>query len=188
VLLYLKKEDFSMPRQYLYAPLVTAAVLLAILGCKPRAEAPSPASGEAPPARGPSEHFGLISASEFNVDNYKGQVLVLDFWATWCGPCKMEIPHLIELQEKYRDQGLVIVGITLDDDPDSCVPKYAAEVGMNYVNVRGTEQMKGEYNVIGLPTIVVFDRDGNKVLTRPGYIEKGQLEEIIQPLLTPPSS
>ncbi|UCH78968.1 MAG: TlpA family protein disulfide reductase, partial [Candidatus Coatesbacteria bacterium] len=156
-----------MPRQYLYAPLVVAAVLFAFLGCKPREEGPPPASGEAPPAKGLSGDFGLISASEFNVDDYKGQVLVLDFWATWCGPCKMEIPHLIELQDKYRAQGLVIVGITMDDNPDADVPPYAAEVGMNYVNVRGTEQMKGEYNVIGLPTIVVFDRDGNKVLTRP---------------------
>ena len=181
-----------MPRNLAAATLLVAATLFLFLGCKAKTEAPGgepPAvSGEAPPAGEVPEGFALMDASAFNVNDYKGRVLVLDFWATWCGPCKMEIPHLIELQEKYRDEGLTIIGITLDENPDKDVPPYAAEVGMNYVNVRGTDAMKSEYGVIGLPTIVVYDRDGNEVMKRPGYIEKDQLEGIIKPLLTPPSS
>lgn len=176
-----------MPRRPLIWPLVFALAAFSLSACKATREGPAPPGGETG-AAAPPEGFSLINASEFKVENYKGQVLVLDFWATWCGPCKMEIPHLIELQEKYRDQGLTIVGITLDDNPDECVPRYAAEVGMNYANVRGTDAMKGEYGVIGLPTIVIYDRDGNEVMKRLGYIEKDQLEAKIKELLTPASS
>ena len=117
-----------------------------------------------------------------------GRLVLVDFWATWCGPCKMEIPHLIELQEKYRDQGLTVIGITYDDNPDKDVPPYAAEVGMNYVNVRADDALKSKYAVIGLPTLIIYDRDGNEVMKRPGYIEKAELEAKITPLLAPASS
>ena len=177
-----------MLRNLAAASLLVAATLFLFLGCKNKAEAPpgslgggpSAASGEAPAAAEVPEGFGLMDAAAFNVNDYKGRVLVLDFWATWCGPCKMSIPHLIELQEEYGDQGLTVFGITVDDNPDKDVPPYAAEVGMNYVNVRAD-------GVFALPTLVIYDRDGNQVMKRPGYIGKDQLEEIIKPLLTPPS-
>ncbi len=175
-----------MPRKHLIWPLIFALCVLTLSACKTKTEGPAPSGDETAAATEPPEGFSLISASEFKVENYKGQVLVLDFWATWCGPCKMEIPHLIELQEKYRDQGLTIVGITVDDNPDKDVPPYAAEVGMNYVNVRGDDEMKGEFGIIGLPTIIIYDRDGNEVMKRPGYIEKDRLEAEIKPLLEPP--
>jgi thiol-disulfide isomerase/thioredoxin len=175
-----------MPRKYVAGLLAVSAIVFLLSACSPKTEEAAP-TGEAPPtaAAEAPEGFALMDASAFKVDNYKGQVLVLDFWATWCGPCKMEIPHLIELQKEYGEQGLTIVGITFDDNPDKDVPPYAAEVGMNYVNVRGTDQMKSDYAILGLPTIVIYDRDGNEVLKRPGYIEKDQLEATIKPLLAP---
>ena len=169
---------------------VILLVVAALVACQPRAVKPAtgaPAKGGAAGAT-PPEGFSLADASTFKVDNYKGKVLVMDFWATWCGPCKMEIPHLIELQKEFRDQGLVVVGITMDSTPDKDVPPYAASVGMNYANIKGTEELKAEYGVVGLPTIVIYDRAGNQVLKRSGYIEKDQLREIITPLLTPVSS
>ncbi len=174
-----------MPRGYLIWLTAFVTCISLCSACKPEREEGAPPGGEAAAPAEPPEGFSLIDASDFKVDNYKGQVLILDFWATWCGPCKREIPHLIELQENYRDQGLTIVGITLDDNPDKDVPPYAAEVGMNYVNVRGTEEMKGEYGIMGLPTIIIYDRDGNEVMKRPGYIGEKQLEETIKPLLAP---
>jgi thiol-disulfide isomerase/thioredoxin len=176
-----------MPHKHMIWPVVLAICISSFAACKAAREEAAPPGKEAAAAE-PPEGFWLIDASEFKVDNYKGQVLVLDFWATWCGPCKMEIPHLIELQEKYRDQGLTIVGITLDDNPDKDVPPYAAEVGMNYVNVRGNAELKSKYGVIGLPTIIVYDRDGNKVMNRAGYIGEKELEETIKPLLAPPAA
>lgn len=173
---------------------VLALCLVFLTACQPKKTSTPTAAGTAvegggTPA-GPSPDFKLVDASSFKVNDYKGKVLLMDFWATWCGPCKQEIPHLIELQNKYRDQGLVVVGITMDNNPDQDVPKYAAEVGMNYTNVKGNDQLKSEYGVIGLPTIVIYDKNGNKVFSRPGYIEKDILEKEIQPLLapTPPSN
>lgn len=178
-----------MPRKHLIWLLVLALGLFSLSACKTETEKPVPPGdnpGTATATETP-EGFSLMDGSEFKVENYKGQVLILDFWATWCGPCKMEIPHLIELQEKYRDQGLTVIGITYDDNPDRDVPPYAAEVGMNYVNVRADDALKAKYAVIGLPTLVIYDRDGNEVMKRPGYIEKGQLEATIKPLLAPPA-
>jgi len=175
-----------MPRGYLSWLIAFFMCISLCSACKAKREGPVPAGGEATAPNEPPEGFSLMSASDFKVGNYKGQVLVLDFWATWCAPCKMEIPHLVELQEKYRDQGLTIVGITLDDNPYRDVPPYAAEVGMNYVNVCGTRATAGEYGIFGLPTIIVYDRDGNEVMKRPGYIGKEQLEATVKPLLAPP--
>jgi len=166
-----------------------AALLTAFSGCKAKpgsTTAPSSGTETPPPEATVPAGFSLMDASAFNVANYKGQVLLLDFWATWCGPCKMEIPHLIELQKQYGDQGLRVIGITLDDNPDRDVPKYAAEVGMNYPNVRGNDKLKAEYGVVGIPTLVLYDREGNKVMSRAGYTEKKELEAKILPLLNPP--
>lgn len=180
-----------MTRKLAVGCAIVAALVVLLLGCQPGKKAGPPgtaAAGGGGAGGTPPADFKLLNAAEFNVANYRGQVLLLDFWATWCGPCKMEIPHLIELQKRYRDQGLVVVGITLDENPDKDVPKYAAEVGMDYANVRGTDALKAEYGVVGLPTIVIFDRAGNKVFNRAGYIEKDVLEKQLQPLLAPPSS
>jgi thiol-disulfide isomerase/thioredoxin len=183
-----------MPRRPLIWPLIFALGVFTLSACKATREEAAPSGDNStPPGENPGtatespEGFSLIDASEFKVENYKGQVLVLDFWATWCGPCKMEIPHLIELQEKYRDQGLTVMGITYDDNPDRDVPPYAAEVGMNYVNVRADDALKRAYNIVGLPTLFIYDRDGNEVMKRLGYIEKDQLEAKIKELLAPPA-
>ncbi len=172
--------------------LVMFSMSIVCLGaaCKPRTEVPAPTVGTATAAAaaGVPEGFALIDASAFNVADYKGRVLLLDFWATWCGPCKLEIPHLIELQNEYRDAGLTVVGINYDDNADEAAPPYAAKVGMNYLNVRGTDALKAEYGVIGLPTIVIYGRDGNIEMNRAGYVEKKVLVDKIEPLLKPPSS
>jgi len=175
------------------AVIIVLGLVLAGFGCKIKpgegrgtvATAPATAvegggKGATPPAG-----FKLVDASAFKVADYKGQVLVMDFWATWCGPCKMEIPHLIALQNKYRAQGLVVVGISMDDNPAEAVPPYAAEVGMNYTNVKGNDALETEYGVVGLPTIVIYDRNGNKVFSRPGYIEENVLEGEIRKYLGP---
>ncbi len=175
-----------MPRQHLIWPVIFALCICSLSACKAKREEPAPPGEETAAPAGAPEGFALIDASAFNVSDYKGRVLVLDFWATWCGPCKMAIPHLIELQEKYRDQGLTVIGITYDDNADKDVPLYAAEVGMNYVNVRADDELKRKYAVIGLPTIIIYDRDGNEIMKRPGYIGKDQLEAKIAPLLEPP--
>ena len=178
-----------MTKRVMLTAAAMASCLIFLVACQPKKTSTPTAAGTAVEGGGKtaglSPDFKLVDASSFKVNDYKGKVLLLDFWATWCGPCKQEIPHLIELQNKYRDQGFVVVGITLDSNPDQDVPKYATEVGMNYTNVKGNDQLKSEYGVIGLPTIVIYDRTGNKVFSRPGYIEKEILENELKRLLTP---
>ena len=95
------------------------------------------------------EGFELLPGDQFNAEDYKGKVLVVDFWATWCPPCKMEIPDLIEINDEYGDKGVVLIGITGDEDAEKSVPKFARESGLNYRNFIMTDAIDGEYNITG---------------------------------------
>src|SRR5216684_1205716 len=77
-----------------------------------------------------------VDNRDVSLSQYKGKVVVIDFWATWCGPCKVEIPHFVEFQEKYGKSGLQIVGISVDDTADKLVP-YVHDMKMNYPVLQG---------------------------------------------------
>jgi len=121
-----------------------------------------------------------------NVDEWNGKVLLVNFWATWCPPCKKEMPGFIELQDKYAADGFQVIGIALDD-PDS-VRDFADTLGVNYpvmaAEYAGLELSKAYGNHIGaLPYSVFVGRDGKITHTHTGELRKKQLEDIILPLL-----
>ncbi len=96
-------------------------------------------------------------------DQFKGKVLVVDFWATWCGPCRMEIPGYIELQKKYGKDGLVIIGVSCDQDKHAAqtVKNFVQKSGMNYVVVMGDEEVQAAFGGMdALPTTFIVDREG----------------------------
>jgi len=122
-----------------------------------------------------------------DTDKLKGKVLLVNFWATWCPPCKKEMPGFIELQDQYAQQGFQIVGIALDDE-DS-VRDFADTLGVNYPVMAAEYDgiaLSREYgNHIGaLPYSVFVDRRGTIIATKAGELTKSQVEKAIQPLLS----
>jgi len=121
-----------------------------------------------------------------NIDEWNGKVLLVNFWATWCPPCKKEMPAFIELQEEYKAQGFEVIGIALDDTES--VQNFVDTLGVNYTvmaaEYKGLDLSRKYGNRIGaLPFSVFVGRDGKIELTQAGELSKNQVAQIIQPLL-----
>ena len=132
-------------------------------------------------------NFTLKDANnrDVSLSKYKGKVLVIDFWATWCGPCKVEIPHFIEFQEKYGKAGLQIVGISVDDTADKLAP-YIRDMKMNYPVLQGLnhDEVQDAYGpIVGIPVSVMISRDGKICATHTGLTGKDVFEREIKALL-----
>ena len=117
--------------------------------------------------------------------DYAGNVILIDFWATWCGPCRIEIPGFIEMVENYGPQGFSVLGISIDDPADA-LQLYAEELGMNYPVLvgDGRDDVKDEYGpLIGFPTSYIIDRDGNLCHRHIGFTPKEQFIADVESLL-----
>jgi peroxiredoxin len=120
------------------------------------------------PAGKPAPDFTLPALDGKNVtlSDYHGQAVLLNFWATWCGPCKIEMPWFIELQKEYGPQGLQIVGVAMDDASKEEIQKFVQEMGVNYTVLLGKEAVGQQYGGVDvLPTTFFIDRDG-KIVSR----------------------
>jgi thiol-disulfide isomerase/thioredoxin len=118
------------------------------------------------------------------LSDFKGKVVILDFWATWCPPCRAEIPGFIALQKQYAAQGLTVVGVSLDTDGASVVKAFVKKAGMNYPIVLGDEKIASDYGgITAIPTTFVLDRNGNIVTSHQGYASQTVFESEIRPLL-----
>ena len=128
-----------------------------------------------------NDHLG----KRVELSQFKGKVLVLDFWATWCGPCKVEMPHFVEFQDKYGKDGLQIVGVSVDDTPDKLVP-FVTEMKINYPILQGLghDDLQDAYGpMVGIPLSVVISRDGRICATHAGLTGKDVFEREIKALL-----
>ena len=126
-----------------------------------------------------------VNGAPISLASYKGKVLLLDFWATWCGPCKVEIPGFIELQQKYGAQGLQIIGVSVDDTPEKLKP-YVTDMKMNYPVLQGLghDDLLDEYGtMISIPVSVIVSRDGRVCSRHMGLTEKDTFESRIKALL-----
>lgn len=130
--------------------------------------------------------FSLKDATGKTVklSDYRGKVVLLNFWATWCGPCKIEIPWFIEFQQQYKDRDFAVLGVSLDDDGWTSVKPYVEQKKINYRVMIGTEELSTLYGgVESLPTTFMIDRGGRIATMHEGLVSKGEYQTEIQDLL-----
>lgn len=138
-------------------------------------------------SRKPLPEVALTDSNGASVDlsAYKGRVVLLDFWATWCEGCKEEIPWFMEFQNKYNKTGLSVVGAALDDDGWKSVTPYLREHKINYRMVMGTFESAKQFGVAkGMPITLLIDRNGKIADVHPGMVDKAAFEREIQTLLS----
>ena len=147
------------------------------------------AAGNGCPANAKAANLNFTLKDTNNKDvklaSYKGKVILLDFWATWCGPCKVEIPWFIEFQNKYGRSGLQVVGVSVDDPLDKLKP-FIAQNKLNYTILQGLdrEDVQDAYGpMFGFPTTFVISRDGKICLKHVGLGPKASFENAIKALL-----
>jgi cytochrome c biogenesis protein CcmG/thiol:disulfide interchange protein DsbE len=143
---------------------------------------PPGAEGTAAPA------FTLPSLDGRSVSlaDFKGKVVIVNFWATWCPPCRAEIPDFVRFQSKYRDRGLAIVGLAMDAGGARDVRPFAEEMNINYTMLLGNDDIAQAYGgIVGIPTTFVVDRSGTIVKKFIGYTAPKVWEETLEPLLGP---
>jgi peroxiredoxin len=133
--------------------------------------------------------FALKDANGKTVQlsEYRGKVVLLNFWATWCGPCKVEIPWFVEFERKHKDQGFAVVGISMDEDGWQSVKPFISEEGINYRILMADESVAQLYGgVDSLPTTFILDRDGRIAATHLGLVSKSIYEHDLTELFDSP--
>ncbi len=123
------------------------------------------------------------AGSKIRLSDYRGKVVLVNFWATWCAPCKAEIPLLEEFEHAYASQGLTVIGVSMDERGWSSVRPFMEALTINYPVVIGNEGLASRYGMIGLPTTFLVDREGRIAATHIGIITRGDVENTIMRLL-----
>src|SRR5271157_1769006 len=137
----------------------------------------------------PAPDFELVSldGKKVRLSDYRGKAVLLNFWATWCSPCKVEMPWFVDLQNRYASDGLVILGIAMDDSDAPKIAQFASEMGVNYPVLLGTDQVSEQYgNVEFLPTSFYIDRDGKIVGKGTGLLARSEIEDNVRKALASP--
>ena len=127
-----------------------------------------------------------IDGKKLALSDYKGKVVLLDFWATWCTPCRAEIPHFVEMQQKYGPQGFQVVGISMDDDAEP-VKEFYRQFNMNYPVAVGDDKLAQSFGgVLGLPVNFIIDREGRIHAKYLGATDVSVIDKAVSDLLASP--
>jgi peroxiredoxin len=173
-------------------PRLSAAVATALLfgylvaGCSTTPRSVNAASVKPDKDRKPAPDFTLKDADGklVKLSDYKGKVVLLDFWATWCGPCKIEIPWFMDIQRKNKDRGFEVLGVAMDDEGWEVVKPFVTKMAVNYRMVIGNDTTAQAYGgVDALPTTFLIDKSGKIAAVHVGLASKKDFEDGIETLL-----
>ena len=148
----------------------------------------APGRADAAPRPGqPTPNFKVTSTAGQTIsqENYRGHVLIVDFFATWCHPCRQTIPHLLEMNRKYGKQGLQILGLSVDEDGERVVKTFADEFRINYPVALAGDAATADFGVRSVPVMYLIDKKGKVVEIYRGYTAEiaRSMEQMIKRLL-----
>ena len=126
-----------------------------------------------------------IKLAELNtlLESSKGKVVILDLWATWCPPCRKEIPGFINLYKKYKDKGLEIIGVAFDENGQEVVPPFMKTMGINYQVYLDGGDIARKYDLQAYPTTIVYGKDVKAASKHVGYVSEKEFEDELSNLL-----
>jgi cytochrome c biogenesis protein CcmG/thiol:disulfide interchange protein DsbE len=168
---------------------VFAASVLCLVLCATACSSSKPAeSSRLRPAgkRPAAPDFALkdVHGQTVRLSDFKGKVVLLNFWATWCAPCKVEIPWFMDFEQKYKDRGLVVLGVSMDEEGWEVVKPFLDRMKINYRVVIGNDEVSQSYGgVDALPTTLLVDRNGMIASKHEGLAPKSEYEKEILGLL-----
>lgn len=154
--------------------LLGLAVLLPV-GCDSRGAAVSEPLGPAPDFVLP-----LLAGGEVELAKLRGRTVILDFWATWCAPCEVQMPILDALWREAGDGRLMIVGVSVDTDPPASVAKWVGERGFRYPIAFGDQELAMHYGILGFPSLVVIDPEGRIRARHTGVWTREEIDEQLE--------
>jgi thiol-disulfide isomerase/thioredoxin len=159
---------------------------------RPAANAPAKSEPSAP-TDAPTVSLKDLNDKDVTLAQYKGQVVLVNFWATWCEPCKVEIPWMIEFQKKYSPRGFTILGVSMDEEGKKAVQPFldkerfdvsGQKEAMNYPILLGNDAIAQKFGgILGLPTSMLFPRDGKKIRTIVGLVNHDDISKVIEGML-----
>ncbi len=168
------------------AALALSVALLLTAGCGSETAPSGSAEAAGEPTQveqAPAMTLKDIDGRDVSLSDYEGQVVLLNFWATWCGPCKIEMPWFVDFQRQYKDQGFTVLAVSLDEEFEGVKP-FAEEYKLNFPVLLGSDEVADKFGgIVALPTTLIIDKKGQIVTRHTGLVGKDEYEAEIKELL-----
>jgi thiol-disulfide isomerase/thioredoxin len=163
---------------------IVAAMLFAAIRMARHNRASGPGKGQLMGNLAPDFELPSLDGKNLKLSDLRGKAVLLNFWATYCGPCKIEMPWFVELQKEYGPQGFQIVGVAMDDASNEEIAKFAKEMGVNYPILLGKDSVADSYGGVNvLPTTFFLDRDGKLIAREFGLRSRSDFVDDIKKAL-----
>jgi cytochrome c biogenesis protein CcmG/thiol:disulfide interchange protein DsbE len=170
------------------AAICGVAAIVGLVACSPAPPVKTSVKRDSARKRAPEFALKDANGKVVHLADYRGKVVLLDFWATWCGPCTVEIPWFTEFQRKYKDRGFEVLGVSMDEDGWKAITPFVTQRKVNYRIVLGDDKTGDQYGGLeALPTTFVIDRDGRIAAVHVGLAGKKDFEDAIETLLQAPA-